>query len=77
MSEPEDQCPCWGDYELPADQTARWEIGPLRFWLQRSRAEWRLAHEWCDNEDSVDWKLFSDAVWPGKDVNCERFAVYY
>jgi hypothetical protein len=75
MRERQNGAPWWGEVELGLDEVARWEIGPLRLWLQRSASEWRLANEWGDNDDAVGWSLVRDAVWPGEDLKCERFAV--
>lgn len=64
----------WGEHPLELGGTAMWEIGPLRFWLQRSALEWRLAHEWDESEGAAGWARKS-AEWPGDEVDAERFAV--
>lgn len=70
----ESQGPWWGDYELEVEQSAKWEIGPLRFWLRRSPSEWRLAHRWSE-ADHVGWNFRPSVRWPEDDVDTERFAV--
>ena len=65
----------WGDYALEPDETARWEIGPLRFWLHRSSLEWRLTYEWDGDENRLGWSHAAAVQWPGQDVETERFAL--
>lgn len=68
----------WADYTLEVGQTARWDIGPLRFWLRRGRLEWRLIHEWREEpEDPSGWSLLEAAEWPegDGDEDTYRFAM--
>ena len=74
MSEKEQHRPWWGDYEVELDEAVKWEIGPLSFWLRRSQSEWRLAHEWAE-EEPAGWDSHGSAQWPEGDVETERFAV--
>lgn len=75
MTEQPHQDHWWGEFELSLDETAKWEIGPLRFWLHRSSLEWRLAHDWTDDEMARDWSLTRPSALPEEMVETERFAV--
>ena len=75
MSAQETQSPWWGDYELELDESARWQIGPLSFWLYRGGSEWRLSHEWADGEAAADWNVRRRSAPPEDRVETERFAV--
>ena len=75
MSAEETQRPWWGDYELELDETARWKVGPLTFWLYRGRSEWRLSHEWADGEADVGWRVTRPATVPEGRGTTERFAL--
>ena len=33
----------WGDYEVAANQTLRWQLGPKTLWVTRGDNEWRVA----------------------------------
>ena len=74
MNKEERQRPWWGEYELELDEAVKWEIGPLHLWLRRSRSEWRLAHDWLE-EDSAEWSFFRAAELPEDGAGTERFAV--
>ncbi len=66
--------PWWGDYEAEVGETSGWEIGPLHFWLQRDANEWKLAHQWDDDDERADWQLTRPASWPEDEMPTERFA---
>ncbi|PLX40181.1 MAG: hypothetical protein C0608_09860 [Deltaproteobacteria bacterium] len=39
----------WGEYEIPVDGFAKWEVGPLTLVTERKASEWRLIHWQSDN----------------------------
>lgn len=49
----------WGRYSLDANQTALWEIGPLKLAIQRRTDEWRIAYEPVQevNPDTTNWQF--------------------
>jgi hypothetical protein len=48
--------PRWyGEFDLAAEECLRWDVGPLRLWVQRRDEEWRIRHE----QDEDLWR--SDA----------------
>ena len=47
----------WGEYEIPVDGFAKWEVGPLTLVTERKAAEWRLLH-W-QGEDISESRLSS------------------
>ncbi len=65
----------WGDYELGLEEAACWQVGPLTFWLHRGRSEWRLTHEWVDNDARHGWTVTRPADLPEDRGETERFAV--
>lgn len=75
MSERETRRPWWGDYELDLDQAASWQIGPLTVWLHRGEAEWRLGHQWSEDDRAEGWRLTLPAEPPEEGIETERFAV--
>lgn len=75
MNESEQQRPWWAEYELGIGEVAGWEIGPLRLWLQRGAAEWRMAHDWVDAHEQRGWRVVRPAVFPEGNVEAERFAL--
>lgn len=75
MSEADNQGPWWGGYELELGEAACWAIGPLRLWLHRGEAEWRLGHDWDDDESFDGWRLEQPATLPAEEIDTERFAV--
>lgn len=66
----------WGEWTLDAGEAAEWTIGPLRFWLQRSAAEWRLVHDWEGAAHDAGWNRVRPAPLPEGDVQAQRFAVH-
>jgi hypothetical protein len=74
MTEPAPNSPWWGDYALTVNQTAKWEIGPLRIWIHRSRLEWRLTYEWVDELDPKGWS-HGESDWPEGDCAIQRFVL--
>lgn len=75
MREQQNQDPWWGEVELELGETVLWKIGPMRLWLHRGPAEWRLAHTWADVDEAMGWELFRAAEWPTEGASSERFAV--
>ena len=75
MSEQEKPRPWWGDYELDLGEAVCWEIGPLRLWLHRGPSEWRLGHDWAEDEPAGFWRLVRPSTPPADGVHTERFAV--
>jgi hypothetical protein len=48
----------WGDYILTENTTAQWEIGPLRFSVQRLLSEWLVANEQIEStENDSAWEF--------------------
>ena len=45
------QATWWGTYHFELDQTALWEIGPLRLAVQRLVNEWQVAYETGESSD--------------------------
>jgi hypothetical protein len=47
----------WGQFNLEVGQTGRWEIGPLKFAIQRQPNEWQLSYERDTSLDSdnIEW----------------------
>ncbi len=74
MSEVSLQRPWWGDHEVALDKVARWEIGPLRFWLHHGHSEWRLAYQWVEGEPA-GWGFLESVEWPEGEIEAERCAV--
>ena len=65
----------WGDYEVAANQTLRWQIGPKTLWITRGDNEWRVAS--AGGEDRLDDRLViaEPAEEPaGDDIDFRRFA---
>jgi hypothetical protein len=75
MSEQDRQRPWWGTHEIGVDDASRWEIGGLRFWLQRRRSEWWLAHAWFEIDEPAEWGFVRSSPWPEDETAAERFAV--
>lgn len=42
----------WSTYTCKGAGLYEWQVGPLKVWLQRSKLEWRVAHEILEDEDS-------------------------
>ena len=45
----------WGDYEVAANQTLRWQLGPKTLWITRGDQEWRVTS--VDGRDVLDNRL--------------------
>jgi hypothetical protein len=75
MSTPKRWPPWWGEYELGVHEIAKWQIGPLQFWLHRGASEWRLAHDWLDKSARNRWDVLRDTELPEGEIGSERFAV--
>lgn len=39
-----DQNVWWGEFDLPAEDAGRWQVGPTTLWLYRASQEWRLVY---------------------------------
>ncbi len=54
----------WGQYSLDVNQTALWEIGPLKLAIQRHVDEWQIAHEPLldANPDTTNWQFQPSAL---------------
>jgi hypothetical protein len=64
MSDDDQQRPAWwGQYSLDVNQTALWEIGPLKLAIQRRIDEWQIAYESVPDvgPDTTIWQ-FQPAV---------------
>ena len=65
----------WGDYEVAANQTLRWQLGPKTLWITRGDNEWRVAS--AGGQDLLDNRLViaEPAEEPaGDDIDVRRFA---
>ena len=65
----------WGDYEVAANQTLRWQLGPKTLWITRGDNEWRVAS--AGGQDHLDDRLViaEPAEEPaGDDIDVMRFA---
>jgi len=65
----------WGDYEVAADQTLQWQLGPKTLWITRGDGEWRVAC--AGGQDRLDNRLViaEPAEEPaGDDIDVRRFA---
>ena len=45
----------WGDYEVAANRTLRWQLGPKTLWITRGDSEWRVAD--AEGPDRLDARL--------------------
>ena len=61
----------WGQYNIGINQTALWQIGPLRLAIQRHRNEWWIGHEPIPDVDPdiTTWEYQSVAP----DVDISQF----
>jgi hypothetical protein len=50
----------WGRFEVAANGTRSWRIGPLQLFAHRSRQEWRLS--WTEVGDPLDTTVATDEV---------------
>ena len=65
----------WGDYEVAANQTLRWQLGPKTFWITRGRNEWRVASAGGDDPLDNQLVIAEPAEEPaGDDIDVRRFA---
>jgi hypothetical protein len=65
----------WGDYEVAANQTLRWQLGPTTLWITRRDQEWRITS--AGGRDVIDNRLAiaEPAEEPaGDDINVRRVA---
>jgi hypothetical protein len=65
----------WGDYEVAAKQTLKWQLGPMTLWITRGDNEWRVAR--AGEQDRLDRGLIiaEPAEEPaGDDIDVRRFA---
>ena len=65
----------WGDYEVDANQTLRWQLGPKTFWITHGDNEWRVAS--AGGQDRLDDRLIiaEPAEEPADDdIDVRRFA---
>jgi hypothetical protein len=65
----------WGDYEVAANQTLRWQLGPTTLWITRGENEWRVAS--AGGQHRLDERLViaEPAEEPaGDDIEFTRFA---
>jgi hypothetical protein len=62
----------WRTLQVPDGGDARFQIGPLRIWLHRTRLEWVVAHEYVPlDEDAPDeGEPMPDS--PTESAECER-----
>jgi hypothetical protein len=65
----------WGEYEVAANQTLRWQLGPKTLWVTRGDNEWRVGS--AGGQDRLDDRLViaepSDEP-AGDDIDFKRFA---
>jgi len=49
----------WGGFDFQGEQSKEWNIGPLKFIVQRLKNEWQIAHEYKDNFDAnnITWSV--------------------
>ncbi|MFT5394812.1 MAG: hypothetical protein ACI8PT_005024, partial [Gammaproteobacteria bacterium] len=50
----------WSQHSFSENQCASFEIGPLRFWLHRTRDEWRVAQEYGEKPNACVHTLDAD-----------------
>ena len=65
----------WGDYEVAANQTLCWQLGPKTLWITRGDNEWRVAS--AEGDDRLDDRLvIAERVEEpaGDDLDVRRFA---
>lgn len=68
---------CWGDYEVAANQTLRWQLGPKTLWITRGDNEWKVAS--ADGQDRLDDRLAiaeraKEQACNDDDIDVRRFA---
>lgn len=68
--------PWWTEFELTADEGARFQLGPLELVIFRSENEWQFAHSMTGVEDRIGkaWSCEKLASLPPNLPNLERFA---
>jgi len=68
----------WGDYEVAANQTLRWQIGPKTLWITRGDSEWRVtgadAQEGLDDKRTVIAEPAEEPAGDSDDIDVRRFA---
>ena len=67
----------WGDYEVAANQTLRWQLGPKTLWITRGDHEWRVAL--ARGQDLLDSRLViaepeEEPAGDDDDIDVSRFA---
>ncbi|UCF67003.1 MAG: hypothetical protein JSV80_14645 [Acidobacteriota bacterium] len=67
----------WDRFDFPDPMLGWWKVGPLRFWLEKTGLEWRVAVERGDDSLEEDWSVELPATSPHStirdDASWQRF----